>query len=194
MDSEWRLARSPGGMFSAEMLAVQLHALDTAILIDFEPIGELYLRSAAQLRILRGAAKVAEGDRLDRFAVRTIGDPELHFEMLATDDPRIDDLEIPVEDGFRKTLAPRAGAAQNPGGVERKLGGHERAIRVNHARERFVVGARGNLGRKCGSERRQVFRRQAHPGRHGVAAELVDETRVARRYAVQRVADVHAGD
>src|SRR5258708_10903084 len=176
------------------MLAVQLHALDTAVVVDLEPVGGLDLRTAAQLRVLGGAAKVAEGDRLDRFAVRTIGRSELHFEVLAADDPRIDNLEIPVEDGLRKTLAPRAGAAQNPGGVEGKLGGHERAVRVNHARERFVVRALGNLGRKSGSERRQVFRRQAHPGRHGVAAEFVDETRVTGRNAIQSVANLHAGN
>jgi len=29
---------------------------------------------------------------------------------------------------------------------------------------------------QSGSERRQVFRRRPHPGRHGVAAEFVDET------------------
>src|SRR5260370_35596147 len=86
----------------AEVLAVQLHALDTAELIDFEPIGELYLRSAAQLRVLRGAAKVAEGDRLDWFAVRTIAHSELHFKMLATDDPRAHDPKIPVDAGSRK--------------------------------------------------------------------------------------------
>src|ERR1700732_3342001 len=102
----------------SEMLAVQLHALDTAVLVDFEPIGELYFRSAAQLRVLRGAAKVAKGDRLDGFAVCTFGHSELHFKVLVTDDPRVDDLEIPVEHGLRKPLPPRAGAPQNPGGVE----------------------------------------------------------------------------
>jgi len=81
------------------MLAVQLHALDTAVLIDFEPIRELYFRSAAQFRVLRGAAKVAKGDRLDGFAVRTIGHSELHFQMFAADDPRVDDLEIPSKTG-----------------------------------------------------------------------------------------------
>src|SRR5258708_17309889 len=126
------------------MLAVQLHALDTAVLVDFEPVGGLDLRTATQLRVLGGAAKVAEGDRLDRFAVRTIGRSELHFEVLAADDPRIDDLEIPDEDGLRKTLAPRAGAAQNPGGAEGKLAGHAPAVRVNHARSRFLVPALAN--------------------------------------------------
>src|SRR5260370_10204624 len=76
----------------AEVLAVQLHALDTAVLIDFEPIGELYLRSAAQLRVLRGAAKVAKGDRLDGFAVRTIGDSGRHFQMFAADHPPDNDI------------------------------------------------------------------------------------------------------
>src|SRR6266436_2518320 len=140
----------------AEVLAVQLHALDTAVLIDFEPIGELYFRSAAQLRILPGAAKIAEGDRLDRFAVRTIAHSELHFKMLATDDARVDDPEIPVENGLRKTLAPGAGAAQNARGVEGKLGYVERAVRVNHAGERFVVGTRSDLRRESRSERREV--------------------------------------
>src|SRR6267154_3019799 len=143
------------GLSDAEMLTVQLHAFDTAVLVDLEPIGSLNLRTAAQLRVLGGAAKVAEGDRLDRFAVRAIGHSELHFKMLVADDPRVDDLEIAVEDGLRKSLAPRAGAAQNPCGVEGKLGSHERAVRMNHARERFAVGARGNLGRKSGTERRQ---------------------------------------
>src|SRR5258708_16866351 len=139
------------------MLAVQLHALDTAVVVDLEPVGGLDLRTAAQLRVLGGAAKVAEGDRLDRFAVRTIGRSELHFEVLAADDPRIDNLEIPVEDGLRKTLAPRAGAAQNPGGVEGKLGGHERAVRVNHARERSVVPPPRTPRRKTASDPPQLF-------------------------------------
>src|SRR5260370_23391950 len=169
----------------AEVLAVQLHALDAAVLIDFEPIRELYPRAAAQLRILGGAAQVAKGDRLDRIALPTIGRSELHFQMLAANDPRIDNLEVSVEYGLRRTLTPRAGAAQHPGGVEGELGRRECAIRVNHAGKRFAVGACGNLGRESGSERHQASLRQAHPRPHRVAAEFVDEAPVTRRNTIQ---------
>src|ERR1700756_4804886 len=129
--------------YDTEMLAIQLHAFAAPVVVDFEAIGEPYARAAAQQRILGGAADVAKGDRLDRIGVRRL---ELHFQMFVTHDPRLDDLEVSVEYGLGKTLTPRSGAAQHPGGVEREFGGRERTVRVDHAGERFSVGARGNLG------------------------------------------------
>src|SRR5258708_5515138 len=167
-------------LYETEMLAIQLHAFAAPVVVDLEPIGELYPRAAAQQRILGGTANVTEGDRLDRIGIRRF---ELHLQVLVAHDPRIDDLEISVEYGLGKTLTPRSGAAQYPGSVERKFGGREHAVRVNHAGERFSVGARGNFGRESRSERRPVPSSQAHTAGPAVAADLPNEAPRMRRNA-----------
>ena len=77
------------------MLAVQLHPLDAAVVVDLEAIGELYARSVANLRILGSAADVTEGNGLDR--IGAAGSFEPHFQMPAADDPCLDDVEVAVE-------------------------------------------------------------------------------------------------
>ncbi len=111
------------------MLTIQLHALDATGLVDLEAVCDAHAGAAAQQRILRGSTDVPKGNRFDGFAADGLPAPfpalrtfELHFQMLAADDSRIQDLEISVEDGLRKPLSPRAGAAQNARGVERELG------------------------------------------------------------------------
>src|SRR3984957_7364510 len=176
-----------------EMLAVELHALDAAVLVHLETIGELHAGTAAQLRVFGGPSHIAKGDRLDGI-VRAFGNLELHFQVLAADDPGVEDLEITVEHGLRKALPPGAGAAQHARSVEAELGSRERAVRMNYAGERFVVAARGDLGRESGAERRQFSLRQAYARRHGVAAKFVDETGVMGRDAVEGIANIDARD
>src|SRR6202789_1472635 len=113
--------------------------------------------------------------------------------MFAADDTYLRNLEIPIEHRLRKALAPRTPAAQRAGGVEGKLLNRERAIRVNHAGERFAVAARGNLGREGSAERGQISLPHAHSGCHGMAAEFIDEPWVMRGDAVEGIANVHAG-
>src|SRR5450755_1179198 len=98
------------------MLAIQLHALAASVIVDLEAIGEINTRAVAQSRILRVAADVAEGDRLDRIAARDA--VEQHLQVLAAHNPRIEDLEGAVKYRFRKTLSPRARVAQRTGRVE----------------------------------------------------------------------------
>ena len=98
------------------MLAVQLQSLAAEVLVDLEAIGRLDARAAAQLRIFRGTAHVAECDGLDRLvarhgawtaAVRGVRHSEPHLQMFAADDAHIRDVEIAVEYRLRKALPPR---------------------------------------------------------------------------------------
>src|SRR6185437_11853602 len=109
------------------MLAVQLHALDAPVVVDLQAIGEVYARTPADPGVFRRAADVAEGNGLDglagrraRRAARSGGAArsgraarthQLHFQMLAGEDARVQDLKIPVEQRLRKALSPGAGAA-----------------------------------------------------------------------------------
>src|ERR1700736_4163163 len=133
------------------MLAVQLHPFGPSVLVNLEPIGKLYPRAALHLRILRDATNVAKGDRFERIvrparaeAQPVLGSLELHFQVPAPDDARIDDPESAVGHGLRKALSPGPGAAQYAGSVERKLGIIERAVRLNHAGERLAIAPRCN--------------------------------------------------
>src|ERR1700678_3301385 len=121
------------------MLAVQLQSLAAEVLVDLEAIGSLDARAAAQLRIFRGTAHVAECDGLDRLvarhsawtaaAVRGGRHSEPHLQMFTTDDAHIRDAEIAVEYRLRKALPPRPPAPQCTSGIERNVAGPERAVR-----------------------------------------------------------------
>src|ERR1700722_4342161 len=142
----------PRRLNQPQMLAIQLDPLAAAELVDLEAIGELNSRAPAQQRILRNPADVSESDGLDRPAGRAVGNSELHLQMLAADNARVDDVKIPIEHRLWKALPPGTPAAQRAGGIQGELIGCERAVRVNHTGERFEVAARGNLGREGGFE------------------------------------------
>ena len=132
--------QSPSMAREPQVLTIHLQPLEPAILIDLQPVGELDVRAGAQFRMLRGAAHIAESDRLDRIAaVRG----KLHFQMPAAHDARVHDLEIAVEYRLGKSLSPGTGAAQHPRRVQRQLGAAQRAVRMNHALQRLAVGAHG---------------------------------------------------
>src|SRR5260370_16251288 len=54
------------GLDAPQMLAIELHAVGAPVLVDFEAVREVRARARAQLRILRGAADVTEGNAIDR--------------------------------------------------------------------------------------------------------------------------------
>src|SRR5271154_4922167 len=115
------------------MLAIQLHALAAAVLVDLEAVREpdrgaaARLRAAAKLRILAGSAHVPEDDGIERIGASRA---QLQVQVPAADDSGIDDLEIAVEHRFRKTLPPRARIAQDSSRLQGQFGAPQFAIRM----------------------------------------------------------------
>src|SRR5450631_3400283 len=105
------------------MLAVELHAVGAAVLIDFEAIREVRARARAHLRILRSATDVTEDNGIDGRAAKRSRTCPAHrqLEVPAADDARLEDLELAVKDRFRKSLTPGSRAAQHPGRIHAKF-------------------------------------------------------------------------
>src|ERR1700722_5125396 len=103
------------------MLAIQLNAFNAPVVVDLEAICDLYLGAAAHLRILRRTANVSKGDGLDGIGGIAARRLQLHFQMFAANDPRVDDAEISVEHRLRKALSPGARPPKHARRVERKL-------------------------------------------------------------------------
>src|SRR3974390_3494671 len=103
-----------------EVLAIQLNALGAAVVVDLESIGKSYRLSAAQARIFVRSADIAERDRVEgiRAGVRGL---EPHLHMPAADNSCVHHRELAVKNRLWKALAPRARAAQRPGGCQAQL-------------------------------------------------------------------------
>src|SRR5882724_11328278 len=104
------------------MLAIELHAVGAAVLIDFEPVRKVRAHAGAQLRILRCAADVTEGNGIDgRCAARSSACLAYRqLEMPPADDAGIDDPELAVENRLGKSLTPGSRAAQHPRRIDAK--------------------------------------------------------------------------
>src|ERR1700730_14369009 len=177
------------------MLAIELHAVGAAVLVDLEAVRELRAHAGAQLRILRGAADVTEGDGIDGRSALSPGSPaHRQLEMPAADDACVEAPELAVKNRFGKSLTPGSRAAQHPGRIDAKLRAGEFAVGVNDAAQRFDIGARGAFPGARSSELIEPSLRQAHARGHGVAAEFVDEPRMTGGDAVERISNVDAGD
>jgi hypothetical protein len=68
------------------------------------------------------------------------------------------------------------------------------AVRLDDAGQRFRRHAQCDLGGKCGAERGKILAQKTQSRGHRMSAELLDQFRMAGRDAVERVANVHAGD
>src|ERR1700676_4493076 len=177
------------------MLAIELHAVGAAILVDFEAVREVRAHAGAQLRILGDAADVTEGNGIDGRSARSRGSfAHRQFEVPAADDARVEDPELAVKNRFGKSLTPGSRDAQHPGRIDAKLSAGEFAVGVNDAAQRFDVGTRGDFLGESSSELIERSLRQTHAGGHGVAAELVDEPRMASGDAVERISNVDSRD
>src|SRR5205807_7204504 len=109
------------------MLAIELHAGGSAVLVDLEPVREVRAHAGAQLHILGSAADVGKGNGIDRRAAgrRRAGLAHRQLEMPAADDASLENPELAIEDRFGKSLAPRPGLAQQAGGIEAKVPARE---------------------------------------------------------------------
>src|SRR5882757_10829713 len=178
------------------MLAIELYAVGAAVLVYFQAVRKVRTHAGAQLRILHGAADVTEGNGIDGQAA-ALGRAALahrQLEVPAADDTRVEDLELAVKHRFGKPLTPGSRAAQHAGRVYAKLRAREFAVGVNHPAQRFAIGACRDFLGESRSESIERFLRQAHARGHGVAAELVDEPRVAGGDAIERIPNVDAWD
>src|SRR6266849_1789538 len=135
------------------MLAIELHAVGAAILVDFEAVREVRAHTGAQLRILGDAADVTEGDGIDgRSALSGASLAHRQLEVPAADDACVEDPELAVKNRFGKSLTPGSRAAQHPGRIEAKLRAGEFAVGVKHAAQRFDIGTRGDFLGESSSE------------------------------------------
>src|SRR5882762_8239649 len=128
------------------MLAIELHAVGAAVLVDLEAVREVRAHAGAQLRILRGAADVPEGNGIDGRSARSRASlAHRQLEMPAADDACVEDPELAVKYRFGKSLTPGSRAAQHPGRIDAQLRAGEFAVGVNDAAQRLDIGTRGNF-------------------------------------------------
>src|SRR5882672_8084878 len=161
------------------MLAIELNAAKAAVLVDLEAVRELRAHAGAQLRVLRGAADVTEGDGIDgRSALSRASLAHRQLQVPAADDACVEDPELAVKNRFGKSLTPGSRAAQHPGRIDAKLRAGEFAVGMNDAAHRLDIGARGDFLCERSTESIERPLRQAHARSHGVAAEFVEEPRM----------------
>src|ERR1019366_1801689 len=95
--------------------------------------------AGAQLRILRGAADVAEGNGIDGrpAACKRTSLAYRQLEMPPADDACIEDPKLAVKNRLGKSLTPGSRAAQHPGRVDTEIRAGEIAAGMDDAAHRL---------------------------------------------------------